>query len=444
MLGSFLALDLVLFFAFFEVALIPMWFVITGGADPARRARPAACRDPLPGLHGARVGADAGRLPASCGRRPARSTSSRSPRPTEPSGGRRHRRRAGRARPRRQDAAVAAAHLAARRALQGADRRVGGARRRAAQARHLRAAALLAAVGRPVVASGCGRWSPGSRWSGIVYAALACLAQTDLKRLIAYSSVGHMGFVVLAATTSTVGGVQAAVYASVAHGLITGLLFFLAGAVKDRYGTGDLGRAQRALRLGAAAGRRCSRSRRWPRSGCPGWPGSGARCWRSARRVYPAGALPRDDVRRARGDRGPRRHPHVGVLPGWCAPPPGRAGRRTPGQEGVPSIELATSEVDPGTSMAGALRRTSTRGVGGLVAAGRAHAGARRRAGLLLAPVGERRARSSGACVRRRPGHRLARGRAATGAGGRGGRGAARRRAPGRREPAGPHCCRRR
>jgi NADH-quinone oxidoreductase subunit M len=77
---------------------------------------------------------------------------------------------------------------------------------------------------------------------GIVYAALACLAQTDLKRLIAYSSVGHMGFVVLGAATFTVGGVQAAVFASVAHGLITGLLFFLAGAVKDRYGTTDLAR----------------------------------------------------------------------------------------------------------------------------------------------------------------------------------------------------------
>jgi NADH-quinone oxidoreductase subunit M len=77
---------------------------------------------------------------------------------------------------------------------------------------------------------------------GIVYAALACLAQTDLKRLIAYSSVGHMGFVVLGAATFTVGGVQAAVFASVAHGLITGLLFFLAGAIKDRYGTADLAR----------------------------------------------------------------------------------------------------------------------------------------------------------------------------------------------------------
>jgi len=51
-----------------------------------------------------------------------------------------------------------------------------------------------------------------------------------------------MGFVVLGAATFTVGGVQAAVFASVAHGLITGLLFFVAGAVKDRYGTTDLAR----------------------------------------------------------------------------------------------------------------------------------------------------------------------------------------------------------
>ena len=75
----------------------------------------------------------------------------------------------------------------------------------------------------------------------IVYAALACLAQTDLKRLIAYSSVGHMGFVVLGVATFTEGGVQAAVYASVAHGVITGLLFFLAGAIKDRHETPELG-----------------------------------------------------------------------------------------------------------------------------------------------------------------------------------------------------------
>jgi NADH-quinone oxidoreductase subunit M len=75
---------------------------------------------------------------------------------------------------------------------------------------------------------------------GIIYGALACLAQRDLKRLIAYSSVGHMGFVLLGIATLTPLGVNAALFGNVAHGLITGLLFFLAGAVKERYGTGDL------------------------------------------------------------------------------------------------------------------------------------------------------------------------------------------------------------
>jgi NADH-quinone oxidoreductase subunit M len=74
---------------------------------------------------------------------------------------------------------------------------------------------------------------------GILYGALACLAQCDLKRLIAYSSVGHMGFVLLAISTLTRQGVLAANFANIAHALVTGLLFFVVGAVKDR--TGDTG-----------------------------------------------------------------------------------------------------------------------------------------------------------------------------------------------------------
>ncbi len=82
---------------------------------------------------------------------------------------------------------------------------------------------------------------------GIVYGALACLAQTDLKRLIAYSSVGHMGFVLLAVSTLTTQGRAAANFANVAHGVITGLLFFVVGAVKDRVGSTDLERIGAAL-----------------------------------------------------------------------------------------------------------------------------------------------------------------------------------------------------
>jgi NADH-quinone oxidoreductase subunit M len=81
---------------------------------------------------------------------------------------------------------------------------------------------------------------------GILYGSLACLAlgrkgnRGDLKRLIAYSSVGHMGFVLLGIATLTPTGVNGALFANIAHGLITGLLFFLVGAVKERYGSTDL------------------------------------------------------------------------------------------------------------------------------------------------------------------------------------------------------------
>nr|WP_202494637.1 NADH-quinone oxidoreductase subunit M [Streptomyces sp. SID4982] len=81
---------------------------------------------------------------------------------------------------------------------------------------------------------------------GIIYGSLACLAlakrgaKGDLKRLIAYSSVGHMGFVLLGISTMTPTGVNGALFANIAHGLITGLLFFLVGALKDRTGSTDL------------------------------------------------------------------------------------------------------------------------------------------------------------------------------------------------------------
>ncbi|MFI0898638.1 NuoM family protein [Streptomyces sp. NPDC020983] len=91
---------------------------------------------------------------------------------------------------------------------------------------------------------------------GIVYGSLACLQLArqgnggDLKRLVAYSSVGHMGFVLLGIASLNPTGVNGALFANIAHGLITGLLFFLVGAVKDRYGSSDLDRL--AGRSGAA------------------------------------------------------------------------------------------------------------------------------------------------------------------------------------------------
>ena len=77
---------------------------------------------------------------------------------------------------------------------------------------------------------------------GILYGALCCLAQTDLKRLVAFSSVAHMGFTMLGIASLTTFGMNAAMFGMVAHGLITGMLFFLAGSIKHRYHTLEIGR----------------------------------------------------------------------------------------------------------------------------------------------------------------------------------------------------------
>jgi len=87
---------------------------------------------------------------------------------------------------------------------------------------------------------------------GVVYGSLACLAivrrpDGDLKRLIAYSSIGHMGFVLLGIGSLTPVGMNAALFASVAHGLITGLLFFLVGGLKERQHSAKLDEIGRAL-----------------------------------------------------------------------------------------------------------------------------------------------------------------------------------------------------
>ena len=94
----------------------------------------------------------------------------------------------------------------------------------------------------PHAAASWAPWIGGLAVIGIIYGALCCLAQTDMKRLIAFSSVSHMGFVMLGIATLTSYGINAAVFGMVAHGLITGMLFFLAGSVHERYGTREIKR----------------------------------------------------------------------------------------------------------------------------------------------------------------------------------------------------------
>lgn len=83
---------------------------------------------------------------------------------------------------------------------------------------------------------------------GLVWAGLACLVERDLKRLIAWSSVAHMGFVALAVAAGGQAGIQAAVFGSVAHGLVAALLFVVVGALKDRWGSADLTHRRAAVR----------------------------------------------------------------------------------------------------------------------------------------------------------------------------------------------------
>jgi NADH-quinone oxidoreductase subunit M len=68
----------------------------------------------------------------------------------------------------------------------------------------------------------------------VVFGALMCMAQSDIKKLIAYSSVSHLGFVVLGLFSFTEAGAQGAVLQMVNHGLSTGALFLLVGVIYDR------------------------------------------------------------------------------------------------------------------------------------------------------------------------------------------------------------------
>jgi NADH-quinone oxidoreductase subunit M len=69
---------------------------------------------------------------------------------------------------------------------------------------------------------------------GIIYGALVAMVQPDLKKLVAYSSVSHLGFVVLGLCSSTVNGVQGALYQMLNHGVSTGGLFMIVGMLSDR------------------------------------------------------------------------------------------------------------------------------------------------------------------------------------------------------------------
>lgn len=234
-LGTFLALDLVLFFVFFEVVLLPMYTVIAvwGGAERRHAARKFALYTLfgsvllLVGVFTVVAAAGTADIVALTGGADLSRTNQ----------------------------LVAFAFLAVAFAVKSPlwplHSWLPDAHTQAPTVGSVVLAGVLLKMGTyGLIRVAVGVAPEGARWAApavgvlavaaIIIGSLVCLAEDELKRLIAYSSVGHMGFVLLGIATLTTTGIQAALIGNIAHGVITGLLFFLAGAIKDRAHTGAL------------------------------------------------------------------------------------------------------------------------------------------------------------------------------------------------------------
>ena len=92
----------------------------------------------------------------------------------------------------------------------------------------------------PAASSTIAPWMMSLGAAGILYGAILSYAQRDLKRMVAYTSVSHMGFVVLGIYAGTPLALQGAVLSIICHGLATGALFVLAGLIQERTHTREL------------------------------------------------------------------------------------------------------------------------------------------------------------------------------------------------------------
>ena len=75
---------------------------------------------------------------------------------------------------------------------------------------------------------------------GVVYTCLTAIRQIDLKKIIAYSSVGHMNIVLLGILAGTVEALQGALFQMLSHGVVSGALFFCVGSLYERYSVRSL------------------------------------------------------------------------------------------------------------------------------------------------------------------------------------------------------------
>jgi len=100
-------------------------------------------------------------------------------------------------------------------------------------------------VAMPLLPEGAHYWATATAvlaTVNIVYGAFVALAQTDLKFVIGYSSVSHMGIVLLGLSTLTEAGINGAVFQMFSHGIMTALFFASVGYIYDRLHTRDIGR----------------------------------------------------------------------------------------------------------------------------------------------------------------------------------------------------------
>ncbi|MGQ9872217.1 NADH-quinone oxidoreductase subunit M [Leptodesmis sp.] len=87
-----------------------------------------------------------------------------------------------------------------------------------------------------LLAPGLAAWAVVS----VLYGAFTAIAQTDMKKMVAYSSIGHMGFILLAVAAATPLSILGTVFQMISHGLISAMLFLLVGVVYQKTGTRDI------------------------------------------------------------------------------------------------------------------------------------------------------------------------------------------------------------